>query len=194
MLRGQRRSGLQPGQSVMVIGSGISGLLHVHLAHAARAGRVIATDISEYRLRAAQRLGADATIHAGEDVPARLRAINSGRLADLVIICTGATEAIAQGLRSVERGGTVLFFAAANRGAVIPLSINDLFWRTEITLTSSYAGSPADYAEALELIRKRTVQVGEMITHRLSLSEAGLGFQLVATAQDSIKVVIQPQR
>jgi L-iditol 2-dehydrogenase len=154
---------------------------------------VVATDIVHYRLEAAQRFGADAAIHAEEDVPPRLRQLNDGRLADLVIVCTGAAPAIAQALKSVERGGTVLFFAPTEPGVTIPISINDLFFRNDITLTTSYAGSPSDYRTALELIQSRSVRVREMITHRLSLAETGIGFQLVAKAQDSIKVIIEPQ-
>ena len=194
VLRGQRMAGMKPGCSVLVIGSGIAGLLHVQLARMLGASRVVATDIVGYRLEAARRFGADATIHAEEDVPARLRQENDGRLADLVIVCTGATPAITQALKSVERGGTVLFFAPTSPGVTIPISVNDLFFRNDITLTTSYAGSPSDYAAALELIRARSVRVREMITHRLSLAEASLGFQLVANAQDSIKVIIEPQR
>lgn len=194
ILRGQRQANLLPGQSVLVMGSGISGLLHVQLARALGAGRIVATDISDYRLEAAQRFGADMVLRADEYSPNRLREINQGRLADRVIVCTGATSAIAQVLSSVERGGTVLFFAPTDAGITIPLSINDLFWRNDVTLTTSYAGSPADYATALELIRAGRVPVREMITHRLGLSETGLGFQLVAEAEDSIKVIIEPQR
>jgi L-iditol 2-dehydrogenase len=194
VLRGQRRAHLQPGHSVLVIGSGIAGLLHVQLARALGAGRVVATDIIDYRLKAAQQLGADAVIRAEEDVPTRLRQVNDGRLADLVILCTGATPAITQALHSVERGGTILFFAPTEPGITIPISVNELFWRNDITLTTSYAGSPADYATALELVRAHQVSVKEMVTHRLSLAETGLGFQMVAAAQDSIKVIIEPQR
>ena len=194
VLRGQRMAGLKPGCSVLVIGSGIAGLLHVHLARTMGAGRVVATDIVDYRLKAARRFGAHATLHAEEDVPARLRQENDGRLADLVIVCTGAASANTQALESVERGGTVLFFAPTGPGVNIPISINDFFFRNDITLTTSYAGSPADYAEALELIRARSMNVRDMITHRLSLAETGLGFQLVANAHDSIKVIIEPQK
>ncbi|MBE9502071.1 MAG: zinc-dependent dehydrogenase [Dehalococcoidia bacterium] len=193
VLRGQRMARMQSGQSVLVIGSGIAGLLHVQLARAVGASRVMATDIVDRRLEAARRFGADAAIHAEEGVPARLRQENDGWLADLVIVCTGAMPAITQALESVERGGTVLFFAPTSPGVTIPISINDLFFRNDITLTTSYAGSPADYAAALELIRARSVRVREMITHRLPLAETGLGFQLVAKAQDSIKVIIEPQ-
>ncbi len=194
VLRGQRLAHMQPGNSVLVIGSGIAGLLHIQLARILGAGRIVATDIIDYRLQAARRFGADAVLNADKDLPAWLRQVNQGRLADLVIVCTGATSAIIQALQSVERGGTVLFFAPTNPGITIPISINELFWRNEITLTTSYAGSPADYATALELVRAHSVPVREMITHRLGLAETGLGFQLVADAQNSIKVIIEPQR
>jgi len=194
VLRGQRMAHMRLGSSVLVIGSGITGLLHVQLARTLGAGRVIATDIAPCRLKAAERFGADATIHAEEDLPTHLHQVNQGRLADLVIVCTGVTSAIVQALESVERGGTVLLFAPTNPGMTIPISINELFWRNDITLTTSYAASPADYQMALELIRAGTISVHQMITHRLGLAEAGLGFQLVANVQNSIKVIIQPQR
>jgi len=194
VLRGQRRAYLQPGKTVLVIGSGISGLLHIQLARALGAGRIVATDISKYRLEAAKKFGADMAINAGDYSPERLREVNQGCLADVVIVCTGAVPAINQALVSVERGGAILFFAPTAPDISIPVSINDLFWRTEITLTTSYAGSPADYAAALSLIHARRVPLRDMITHRLGLAETGLGFRLVAEAQDSLKVIIEPQR
>ena len=194
VLRGQRQAHMPPGSSVLVIGSGIAGLLHILAARNLGAGRVMATDINEYRLEAAQRLGADCVFHAGDYLPAHLRKVNSGRLADLVIVCAGATSAINQALASVERGGTILLFAPSDPGVTIPISINELFWRNDITITTSYAGSPADYQMALELIRTGQMPVKKMITHRLSLAETGIGFQLVAEAGNSIKVVIEPQR
>ncbi len=194
VLRGQRRAQMSPGHSVLAIGSGIAGLLHVQLARTLGADRIVATDISNYRLEAAKKFGADIAIHAEEYSPARLRQVNQGRLADLVIVGTGATSAFTQALESVERGGTVLLFAPTDPGVTIPISINDLFWRNDVALTTSYAGSPADYAAALELIRARRLPVHEMITHRLGLAETEKGFQLVAEAQNSIKVIIEPQR
>jgi len=196
VLRGQRRAGMRPGCSVLVIGSGIAGLLHVHLARALGAGRVVATDVIKHRLDAARQFGADAALHAEEDVADYLRKVNDGRLADFVIVCAGAESAILQALKSVERGGTVLFFAPTGPGVTIPIFINDLFWRNDVTLTTSYAGSPADHAVALEMIRAGTLHVKEMITHRLSLAETGLGFRMVTHPQDynSIKVIIEPQK
>ena len=194
VLRGQRLAHLQPGQSLLVIGSGIAGLLHIQLARTSGASQIVATDIVDYRLEAARRFGADVAVHARDYTPASLRQAADGRLADLVVVCSGATSAISQALESVERGGTILFFAPTEPGVSVPISVNDLFWRNEITLTNSYGGSPADYAAALELIQAGKIHAREMTTHRLGLAETGLGFQLVARAQDSLKVIIEPQR
>jgi L-iditol 2-dehydrogenase len=194
VLRAQRISNLSPGQTVLVIGSGISGLLHIQLARSLGAGKVIATDVSPFRIQAAQELGAHAVIQAQDLNPDRLRQLNQGRLADQVIICTGAREAQLQGLASVERGGTILFFAPTDQGVTIPLSINDLFFRNDITLTTSYAGSPADHWRAMQLIQAGVLNIPRMITHRFGLPDTVKGFQLVAQGQDSIKVIIEPQR
>jgi L-iditol 2-dehydrogenase len=194
VLRGQRLARLQPGQAVLVIGSGVAGLLHIQLARTSGADYIVATDIVDYRLEAARRLGADIAVRGREYTLDCLRQATGGRLADLVVICSGVTSAISQGLGSVERGGTVLFFAPTEPGVSVPILVNDLFWRNEITLTSSYGGSPADYAAALGLIGTGKIRVREMITHRLGLAETGVGFQLVAQAQDSLKVIIEPQR
>jgi L-iditol 2-dehydrogenase len=194
VLRGQRRANFRPGQSVLVIGSGISGLLNIQLARALGADRIIATDIAEHRLDAARKLGADEAFDAWDYKPDSFRDLNHGYLADLVIVCTGAAAAVDQAMKSVERGGTVLLFAPTAPGVDTSISINDFFWRTDRTMTTSYAGSPADYLAALELITSRRVTVSDMITHRLGLGEVGEGFRLVAEARDSIKVIIDPQR
>ena len=193
VVRGQRLAHIQPGNSVLVMGSGIGGLLHVALAGALGAGRVIATDINEYRLKVAQQFGADAVIRAEEDVPARLCQVNQSRSADFVIICTGAFSVFTQALKCVDRGGTVLFFAPTDPGVYLPVPVND-FWRSGIKLMPSYGASPLDITTAIQLIRAGKMPVHEMITHRLSLAETGLGFQLVAEAKESIKVIIEPQR
>jgi len=191
VVRAQRFAKLAPEQTVLVIGSGISGLLHIQLARARGAARVIATDINDFRLKAAERFGADATIHGAEDVPAKLEELNDGRRADLVIVCTGAMPAIQQAVGSVDRGGTLLFFAPTAAGVDVPIPIFD-YWRDEINVVTSYAGSGDDLKESLELIRDHKVRVGEMVTHRLPLAEAGIGFELTASGQDSIKVIIDP--
>ena len=191
VVRAQRFARMSAGQTILVIGSGISGLLHIQLARGRGAERIIATDISEYRLNAAKRFGADATIHGSEDVPVKLLELNDGRLADLVIVCTAAVPAIQQAVKTVDRGGTLLFFAPTAAGVDVGIPLFD-FWRDEINVVTSYAGSGDDLKESLELIRDHKVRVADMVTHRLSLAQTGVGFQLTASGQDSIKVIIDP--
>jgi L-iditol 2-dehydrogenase len=191
VVRAQRFARLSEGQTVLVIGSGISGLLHVQLARVRGAARVVATDLSDFRLGAAAQLGAHSTIHGAEDVPARLRDLNQGRLADVVIVCTGAMPAIQQAVKSIDRGGTLLFFAPTAAGVDVPIPLFD-FWRDEISVVTSYAGSGQDLVESMELIRRRQVRVAEMVTHRLPLADTGRGFQLTASGRESIKVIIDP--
>jgi L-iditol 2-dehydrogenase len=191
VVRAQRFARLTGGQTVFVIGSGISGLLHIQLARARGVARIVASDISDFRLRAAREFGADATIRGTEDVPARLRELNGGRLADLVIVCTAAMPAMQQAVKSIDRGGTLLFFAPTAAGVDVPIPLFD-FWRDEISVVTSYAGSGQDLVESIELICSRRVRVADMITHRLPLAETGRGFQLTASGQDSLKVIIDP--
>lgn len=193
VLRGQRLAKFKPGQSVFVIGSGISGVLHIALARASGAGWILASDIDEYRLNAARQFGADEAILAKDVSPTEIREINKGRLADLVIVCAGTISAYIQALQSVDRGGTVLCFAPLEPGLNFVFPFFE-FWNDGITLLSTYGGSPFDITMAIELIRAHRLPLREMITHRFSLGETDLGFQLVAEAKESIKVIIEPHR
>src|SRR5207249_6262129 len=107
------------------------------------------------------------------------------------ITCTGTPKAILQGLRSLDPGGTVLFFPPSEPTAKVEIPLNAV-WREEVTMTSSYGGSPRDIQEAIELLATRQVTVADLITHLLPLAEAGKGFRLVAQAEDSLKVVLRP--
>jgi len=191
-VRGMRLVRFRPGWSVVILGSGIAGLLNIALAKALGASSILSTDINDYRLRKAEEIGADLSLHPREDLPAKLRELNRGRLADLVIVATDAKEVFNQALNLVDRGGTILLFAPPQPGT--ELSIPGFpFWREQIRLISTYAAAPEDIEVAIELIASKRVEVESMITHKLPLEDAPLGFRLVAEAGESIKVIIKPQ-
>ena len=192
VVRGQRLAGVKPADTAIVFGSGLSGLLHISLLRATGASKIIAVDINEKRLEYAKKFGADYIFNANNFAPEVIKDINEGFLSDIVILSTGADSAILQGLKSVRRGGAVLFFGAANDGAKLPLSINEIFWRSEVALLSSYAGSILDHKTALELIRSGRINVKDMITNRFPIEDIVKGFELTAQAQDSLKVIINP--
>jgi L-iditol 2-dehydrogenase len=191
VVRGLKTAEMKPGQTVLIIGSGISGLLQIKLVKSWKARKILATDVEEYRLKAAKRFGADVVINAKDDVPEQVKKHNDGKLADLVIICTGAVSAVKQALKSVESGGTILFFAPTEPGIDVPFPLFEL-WNKQITMVSTYAGSPEDINTAIDLIKSKKVNVVDMISHILPLSEAVKGFQLVAKAKESMKVILKP--
>ncbi len=189
--RGQRFAGVKKGKSVLVIGTGITGLLHIQLAKARGAHFVAAADMNEYRMKLAKKFGADVVLHTKDDVPQKIRKSNGGRLCDIVIVCTGSPAAIAQAWQCVDRGGTVLLFAPPSPDDTIPFPLS-LLWFNEITILSSYAGAPRDIEESIALLKNRRVNVRDMITHRLPLTDAALGFKLVSEACESMKVILIP--
>jgi L-iditol 2-dehydrogenase len=194
VVRGQRVAGGVAGKTVAVLGSGISGLLHILWAKALGAARILATDIHPFRLDAAERAGAAVTIDARQkDVPARIQGANEGRAADLVIVCTAALAAVGQAMHAVDRGGTILFFALFPPGVTFPFPVYEL-GKDGITIIHSYAGPPADMRTALDAISARRVDVLSLITHRLPLAATGEAFRLVAEAGESLKVIVEPQR
>lgn len=193
IVRALRTVSLKPAQSVLVCGSGVAGLLIVKLARALGAGNIFATDVSPYRLEKARQFGATHAIAASEDVPAFIRRFNDNRLADVSILCAGAVPPARTVLTSVERGGTILFFAVPKPGETLDLDFNP-FWRDDITIKTCYGAAPLDNFQALELIRHGTVKVDDMVTHRFGIDEIGEAFKTGAKPDGSLKVIIEPNR
>lgn len=190
VVRGLRAVGAPPGSTYLILGSGISGLLNLAAARAFAAGRIFATDVNPRRLDLARKFGATDTFDASDDILERVRAGNDSRLADCVIVSTGAAEAAGQALACVAPGGTVLYFAVPTGDISVP--IND-FWRNDITIRTTYGNSPADAEQAIALLTAGYIPVDQMITHRLPLADTQRGFGLVAEGRESVKVVIYPQ-
>jgi L-iditol 2-dehydrogenase len=193
VVRAQVRAGIRPGSTVLVIGSGISGLLHIRLALALGAGRVFSTDLNPYRLDWARRCGvteAFDAMEAGEDLPDLLRAANDGALADLVMLTAGTPSAIAQGLACLDSGATFVFFAPPSPGEPLGMPMHEL-WRREVVVRTAYGAAPDDLSMALDLIATGRVAVDDLVTHRLPLDEIQRGFSLVADGSESVKVLIE---
>jgi L-iditol 2-dehydrogenase len=189
VVRAQRLAGLHENQTVLVMGSGMSGLLHVKLAKAKKC-RVLVTDINPRRLEIAAALGAEVTFDAAENVAERLVAEN-GHKVDVVILCTSAMPAVEQAWECVDKGGVIVFFTVPGPDKDVTIPIN-AFWTREIRIITSYYCGPLDITDAINLIDTRTITVDDMITHQLPLKDIATGFQLVMDGRESIKVIIKP--
>ena len=193
VLRAQRLLKINKNDTILIIGSGISGLLHIQMAKLNNAKKIIATDINDYRINAAKKFGADFVFNGKEDIKEKIRKINNGMLADKVIVCTGALPAAKQALECIEKGGTIQYFAVPKPDERLEIPIND-FWRNETTIMTSYGAAPDDLRKALEIIKSRNIDVKGMITHKFPLKDTNKGFRLVAEAKGSIKVIIEPNK
>jgi L-iditol 2-dehydrogenase len=193
VVRGQRLSGLKKDDTLLIIGGGLAGILHTQIAKANGVQNIIVADINSYRLKLAEKFGAHHTLDSKENLAQKVKEINGGRLANQVIVCAGATSAALTALDCVDKGGVILFFAVPDPTVRIPVPITD-FWRNEITLKTSYGAAPQDIEESLAILSEKKLNVRGMITHRLSLQEAAEGFRLVATAGESLKVILEPHR
>jgi len=189
VVRAQKIGGIKKNQTVLVLGCGMSGLLHVKMAKANKC-KVIATDINPKRLEFAQRIGADATFDAGDNIAERLLTEHKKK-ADVVVLCTSALAAVEQAWACVDKGGGIVFFAVPGPDKSVSVPINS-FWTKEIRLLTSYYCGPPDIVEAITLLESGIITVEDMITHRLPLSDIEKGFRLVLGGQESIKIIIKP--
>ncbi len=168
-LHAQRRTPLFVGESVVVVGLGVSGQLHVQLAKARGARTVIGISRSRFKCEMAQRLGADITLGAGETGVSQVLEATGGRGADVVIECTGTVPAIAEAIRMVRFGGTILLFGitSAKEGK---LPFYDLYFK-ELTLLNARAAKGEDFGAMIELVESGAVNLEPLVTHRMSLAE-----------------------
>ncbi len=192
VVRGQRLADTaHEGNTLLVIGGGISGILHIQLAKLRGVQKIVVADINPWRLKLAEKFGADYMINPRENLPQRLKEINEGRLAEQVIVCTGATQAAITALECVDRGGTILFFAVPDPTVKIPINITQ-FWKDEVTIKTSYGAAPKDLEESLKILTQKKINVKDMITHRFSLQNIAEGFRLMTEAGESLKIIIKP--
>lgn len=193
VLRGQRLANLQEDDTLLIIGSGVSGILHAQLAKLKGVQNIVVADINPFRLKLAKKFGASIALDARENMLQKLKEANDGRLADQVYVCTGATSAAVSALDCVESGGTILFFAVPDPTVKLSVPINQ-FWRNEITMRTSYGAAPNDLEDSMKVLMTDKLNVKDMITHRLSLREAQEGFRLMTEAGQSLKVILEPNR
>jgi L-iditol 2-dehydrogenase len=191
VVRGQRLAGMAPGKKVLILGSGITGIIHIQVAKAWGASLIVSTDVSDYRKNLATKFGAHHVFDGMDDVSTKFREVNDGWGADIVILNAMAPMAVQQAMDSVDKGGTILVFGLGGPDQTMDIPIGR-FLAGEIAVIHTYSGAPEDARVAFSLIRNKQINVEDMITHRLPLEEAQEGFRLTAEADKSLKVILCP--
>lgn len=193
VLNGQELARVSPGDTVVVIGSGPIGCLHVRLARARGAATLILIDLNAERLAAAAALvHPDHTVAtADQDPVAAVLELTGGRGADVVITAAASGAAQEAGLRMLARRGRLSLFGGLPKDAPnITVDANLVHYR-ELTLVGVNGSTPSHNKRALELIASGAVPVADLITHRLPLDQVLDAIEIVARG-DAIKVTIEP--
>jgi L-iditol 2-dehydrogenase len=190
VVKGLKRAKMQRDDTVLVIGLGVMGMLHILLLKQQGAGRIIAADMVKYRLSKALEFGADAVIDVSrQDLKQGLRDITGGGMAELVVVGPNSAEVMAAGLECVRPGGNALFFTPAKPGEKLTIDPNYLYFR-DINIITSYSCGPNDTAEACELIGRKVVSADKLVTHRFPIERTEEAFRLTAQAGESLKSLI----
>ena len=202
VVKSLKRARMRKGDTVLVIGLGVMGQMHVLLAREFGARTVIAADMVPYRLRKALEFGADSAIDVsnpsppldkegckGDGLVERVRELTGGRMADIVVVGPNSADAMLQGIETVAPGGTVSLFTPAKPGELLRIDPNKLYFH-DISLVTSYSCGPDDTKEALRLIGKGLVTAEKLVSHRFPIEQTEKAYRLTSEAKESLKCLI----
>jgi L-iditol 2-dehydrogenase len=186
----QRQIPMFPQDSVLVLGLGVSGLLHLQLAKARGARATIGVTRSESKRSLATRLGADLVFDPSDPtLKEQVAEATQGRGPDLVIECVGKTETLAQAINLVRMGGRIMLFGTITEDSG-ELPFYQLYYK-EISLANPRAAKPEDFPASIGLVASGAIELDPLITHTFPLESAEEAID--ATGESgSLKVILDP--
>jgi L-iditol 2-dehydrogenase len=190
VLHAQRRASITTGQSVAVIGLGVSGQLHMQLAKARGAGPVIGVTRSAWKRGVAARLGADLTVSTGDGGIQAVREATHGHGVDIVIESTGMVKCIGDAISMVRPGGTVVLFGiyTASEGA---LPFYQLYYKEPIVI-SARAAMGEDFPESIDLVARGRITLDPLVTQVLPVAELTRALGLLESDADGrMKIILE---
>jgi L-iditol 2-dehydrogenase len=189
VVKSLNRSGLKPGESVLIIGLGIMGMMHVRIARSRGAGLIIGADLFEVRANRAREIGADyGIVVSGDNLVEQVREITDGEMADVVVVGPGTAKALSTGITAAGKGATVVQFTATPPEEELLVKPHDLYFN-EVRLVPSYSCGPDDTREALGLVERGVINARELVTHRFALSQIADAYSTAQKAE-ALKVVV----
>jgi threonine dehydrogenase-like Zn-dependent dehydrogenase len=189
--------GFNSGDTVVVVGSGPLGLMHIVKAHLMGAGRIIATDLSDQRLAWARRCGADETLDvtatsAAERID-RVRELTGGRGADVVLHMANTPKSFVEGIEMLKRGGMMLEMGNFADTGDITINVHRHICSKNIRLIGLTNHPSTGYGPALRLLERfgDRYPFEEMVTHQYGLGDADQAMR-TSMSPESMKVAIVP--
>lgn len=190
VVKSLRRAGDVRGASILIVGLGVMGQLHVLLARHLGARTIIGADLVESRCRHAKGLGADLVLDASKgDLAKQVLDATEGVGAEVVIAGPATTDAIELAARCAAPGGTVVQFMGTPPGTELRWLSNEMYFR-EVRLIPSYSCGPDDTRDALGYIERGVVRAQHVVTHRFPLEEAREAYRVAAEDRSAIKTMV----
>jgi 2-desacetyl-2-hydroxyethyl bacteriochlorophyllide A dehydrogenase len=186
----QRMVDTFPGQSVVVVGLGVTGQLHVELAKAWGAYPVIGITRSAWKRQMAEQLGADITLASGAEAVRAVTEATGGRGADIVIECTGKMSAIADAISMARLGGTLILFGVttATEGK---LPFYQLYFK-ELKIVNPRAATGQDFPPSIDLVARGILKLDPLVTHVLALTEIQTALGMLESDEDQrMKIILE---
>ena len=190
-LHAVRVSDMQGGDTVLVVGAGMIGLLTLQAAKALGAGSVLIADIDQSRLQRAEALGVDAALKlSGAELVKEIHRRTEGRGVDLVLEAVGRDETIAASIASVRKGGTVTLIGNISAEVKLPLQV---VVSRQIRLQGSCASS-GEYPQAMQLMAAGKIKVKPLITAVAPLEDGPQWFARLHSGEANLmKIVLSPE-
>ena len=189
-IKAQRKCNIETGDTVAIIGAGPSGIIHLMLSRCFGAGKVVVSDVINYRLEAAKSFGADLAVNPQEEsLVEKVKEVADGRGADLVIVTAPNVKAFADGIKICRRGGSVCLFAPVQPRERAKVSPHRLFF-SEITVVPSYSTSHVETRMALAMLSSKRISARELVTHVFPLRNIMDAFKTAIESKECLKVVV----
>ncbi len=190
-IRALNKCNFQKGDDIAIIGSGPAGIMHVKLAKAFGAGKIIVLDINDFRMNFVKKYG-DVHIFnsiTDKDLTRKIKDLTGHRGVDLSIVATGSTKALIQSFEITRKGGKIMLFGVPSKGSEIPIDVSKIY-SNEQSLISCYAASEIETNQALKLVTEKRIDVKQLITHRFGINRADEAIRCAHEANDAMKVIV----
>ena len=186
-LRAWKKFNYQKNDTAVILGVGPTGIMHALLARSVGFSKIFCSDINDFRLDFAKKLGFEA-VHSNESSEKILQSVIDG--VDVAIVATGNLNAFNSAINLVRKGGTIVMFGVPSKDASIDINMSNVYSK-EITITTTYAASDTDTKNALELIASGTIDVKSLITHKYTLEDSQKAFEHAKTGDNAMKIIIE---
>jgi 2-desacetyl-2-hydroxyethyl bacteriochlorophyllide A dehydrogenase len=192
-MHGHHRMNIFPGQSVVVMGLGVAGQIHVELAKAWGAHPVIGITRSAFKRKLAEQLGADMTMSSGAEAIKAVKDATEGRGADVVIECTGVASALADSINMVRLGGTILLFGITS-ATQMTLPFYQLYYK-ELNIVNTRAAKGEDFPPTIDLVARGVLKLNPLVTHIVPLLDLEKAMHMLESDEDQrMKIIMENPR